>query len=277
MSTSLDAERSPDRLAVRPEPIDILENRRYSNITLRDVAAVLFRQRRLLIASFAVILAAAVVLSGAFSPSYKAEMEILVRHGRVDPVVTSQSNTPQQMLQEEITESELNSEVELLNSQDLLRKVVLANDLQTEWRSWLPSFGKRNEEVEMVNVTVNDAWIYEISRQSDCDYHLLIGVHPSNDEGKYLNAEISSINLDSPDAMHLWNVRKSFRQQYQDQMGKSLPAGRSFAQPTPPIHIRVSGSIFLDADHDRREVGHHDIKNFTSWEIHPITKIEILD
>lgn len=136
---------------------------------------------------------------------------------------------------------------------------------------------QRNEEVEMVNVTVNDAWIYEISRQSDCDYHLLIGVHPSNDEGKYLNAEISSINLDSPDAMHLWNVRKSFRQQYQDQMGKSLPAGRSFAQPTPPIHIRVSGSIFLDADHDRREVGHHDIKNFTSWEIHPITKIEILD
>ena len=29
-----------------------------------------------------------------------------------------------------ITESELNSEVELLNSQDLLRKVVLANGLQ---------------------------------------------------------------------------------------------------------------------------------------------------
>ena len=149
MSTSLDAERSPDRLAVRPEPIDILENRRYSNITLRDVAAVLFRQRRLLIASFAVILAAAVVLSGAFSPSYKAEMKILVRHGRVDPVVTSQSNTPQQMLQEEITESELNSEVELLNSQDLLRKVVLANGLQTKWRSWLPSFGKPSEEVEI--------------------------------------------------------------------------------------------------------------------------------
>ena len=149
MSTPLDAERSPDRLAVRPETIDILENRRYSNITLRDVTAVLFRQRRLLIASFVVILAAAVVLSGAFSPSYKAEMKILVRHGRVDPVVTSQSNAPQQMLQEEITDSELNSEVELLHSPDVLRKVVVANNLQTRWRSWLPSFGKHNEEVEI--------------------------------------------------------------------------------------------------------------------------------
>ena len=53
------------------------------------------------------------------------------------------------MMQEEITESELNSEVELLNSQDLLRKVVLANGLQARWRSWLSLFGKPSEEVEI--------------------------------------------------------------------------------------------------------------------------------
>lgn len=149
MSISLNSERNAESLAVRPQPIDILENRLHSSVTLRDVTAVLFRQRRLLIASFAVILVAAVVLSGAFSPLYKAEMKILVRHGRVDPVVTSQSNMPPQMFQEEITESELNSEVELLNTQDLLRKVVLANDLQTKWRSWRSSFGRPKKEVEI--------------------------------------------------------------------------------------------------------------------------------
>ncbi len=149
MSIPLSAERNPEGLEIRPESSAILDHRRGSTVTVRDVTAVLFRQRCLLMASFAVILVAAVVLSGALSSSYKAEMKILVRHGRVDPVVTSQSNTPQQMLQEEITESELNSEVELLNSQDLLRKVVLANDLQTKWRSWLPSLGKANEEVEI--------------------------------------------------------------------------------------------------------------------------------
>ena len=116
---------------------------------MRDVTAVLFRQRRLLTLSFVGILLLAIVLSGALSPSYQAEMKILVRHGRMDPVVTSQSNSPQQMMQEEITESELNSEVELLNGTDLLRKVVLANGLQARWHSWLPTLGKTKAEVEI--------------------------------------------------------------------------------------------------------------------------------
>src|SRR5271168_2275601 len=149
MSTSLNAEQEPDSLAVRPERIDLVENRLHSNVTLRDVTAVLFRQSRLLMTCFVVIFALAVILSGAFSPTYKAEMKVLVRRGRIDPVVTSQSSSPQPTPQEDITETELNSEVELLNSPDLLRKVVIANDLQTKWRSWLPSLGKRNEEVEI--------------------------------------------------------------------------------------------------------------------------------
>jgi hypothetical protein len=162
---------------------------------------------------------------------------------------------------------------------ELIEFFELPDRKQEKWwrKDIKQSTDQRNEEIEMVNVTVKDAWIYEISRQKDCDYHLLISVDPNNHERRYLNAEISSINLDSPDAMQLWNVRKSFRQQYRDHTGRSLPTGKSFTQPTPPIHIRLTGSIFLDADHGRRAVGHHDIKNFTSWEIHPITKIEIVD
>ena len=75
------------------EPLSRIDEERHVSITLRDVVAVLFRQRRLLTVSFVGILLLAIVLSGALSPSYKAEMKILVRHGRVDPVVTSQSNT----------------------------------------------------------------------------------------------------------------------------------------------------------------------------------------
>lgn len=133
---------------------------------------------------------------------------------------------------------------------------------------------ERNEEIELVNVVVKDAWIYEISRQKDNDYHLLIGIRPDRDEGRYANAEISGINPDSPDANSLWRVRKSFKKQYEGFTGKSLTKG--YIQPHEPIHIRISGSIFLDADHDRSTVGHGDIKNFTSWEIHPITNIDIL-
>jgi hypothetical protein len=134
---------------------------------------------------------------------------------------------------------------------------------------------ERNAEIELVNVTVQDAWIYEISRQGDHDYHLLIGVHPDQDQGRYVNAEVAGIDPEGPDADALWQVRQSFRQQYETHTGKSLPGG--YTQPPSPIHIRVSGSILLDADHGRAAVGHGDIKNFTSWEIHPITSIQILD
>src|SRR5512146_414706 len=110
------------------EPVEIVEYQRPFTLTLRDVAAVLFRHQRLLLISFVAILLA-VLLSGILSPTYKAEMKFLVRRERVDPVVTSQPNAPPQMVQEEISESELNSEVELLNSQDLLRRVVLETGL----------------------------------------------------------------------------------------------------------------------------------------------------
>ena len=136
-------------MTMQRESLSTIDEQPQGSITLRDVTAVLFRQRRLLTLSFVGILLLAVVMSGALSPSYQAEMKILVRHGRMDPVVTSQSNSPQQMMQEEITESELNSEVELLNSRDLLRKVVLANGLQTKQRSWLRAFRKPTEEVEV--------------------------------------------------------------------------------------------------------------------------------
>jgi uncharacterized protein involved in exopolysaccharide biosynthesis len=131
------------------ESLDRIREQRHGSVGLRDVTAVLFRQRRLLISSFGVIFLLALVLSGALSPSYEADMKILVRHGRMDPVVTSQSNAPQQVMQEEITDSELNSEVELLNSRDLLRKVVIANKLQTRQRSWLSAFDQPKEEVQI--------------------------------------------------------------------------------------------------------------------------------
>lgn len=131
------------------EPTVIIDEHQPFTLTMRDVAAVLFRRQRLLLASFVVILIAA-VLSGVLTPTYQAEMKILVRRGRVDPVVTSQPNATPQVVPEEISESELNSEVELLNSQDLLRKVVLANSLQST-ESSRHFFGKSSEDVRIAN------------------------------------------------------------------------------------------------------------------------------
>jgi hypothetical protein len=145
------------------------------------------------------------------------------------------------------------------------------------WRKAITTSTEERNKIEQVNVTVQDAWIYEISKQKDNDYHLLIGVRPDLNGGRYVNAEISGIDPQGPDAAFLWTLRQSFKSQFPEYAGRSLPNVGRFIQPRYPMHIRVSGSIFLDADHGREAVGHGDIKNFTSWEIHPITKIDFVD
>jgi uncharacterized protein involved in exopolysaccharide biosynthesis len=57
-------------------------------------------------------------------------MEILVNRERVDPSVTSQTTTQAPANQLPLTEEEINSEAEILVSPDLLKQVVLANNLQ---------------------------------------------------------------------------------------------------------------------------------------------------
>ncbi len=49
--------------------------------TLRDLLAVVFRQRRLALISFVAVFLA-VLLYGLIEPPYKAEMKVLVRRGR---------------------------------------------------------------------------------------------------------------------------------------------------------------------------------------------------
>ena len=116
--------------------------------TLRDVLAVIFRRRQLFVSAFLVVLAGT-VLYGWLTPSYQARMKVLLRRGRVDPVVTPEQKSPVEFTRPEISEEELNSEVELLRDQDLLRVVVEENELASDqsWK-WLPL--KRNsDEVRM--------------------------------------------------------------------------------------------------------------------------------
>ncbi|MGD0157995.1 MAG: Wzz/FepE/Etk N-terminal domain-containing protein [Terracidiphilus sp.] len=96
--------------------------------TLRDIIAVLFRQRWPMLIAF-VLVVIAVAVSGLWIPKYEAQMKILALRQRTDAMVTPSANAPVQFSSDQVSEEDLNSEVELLNSDDLLRKVVLATGL----------------------------------------------------------------------------------------------------------------------------------------------------
>jgi uncharacterized protein involved in exopolysaccharide biosynthesis len=95
--------------------------------TSRDALTMLFRQRRVLLIAFLLVLVGA-TLSGIWVPKYESQMKILVRRQRTDVSVSSANEQPQQF-NDQVSEQDLNSEVELLNSKDLMRKVAVSTGL----------------------------------------------------------------------------------------------------------------------------------------------------
>ncbi len=115
-----------------------ISNKRDRSMTLtpRGVLLVLFRRRRLLTLSFIGTLAAIVLALLLMSSSYEAEVKFLVERQRVDPLVTAEQQNASGGSARKVTEDELNSEVELLSSRDLLEKVVIACQLYQPKNPW---------------------------------------------------------------------------------------------------------------------------------------------
>ena len=91
--------------------------------TMRDLLAIAFRHKRT-----AAICFAGIMLGTAFaviSNPYRASTKFLVSHERQDPVVSSQKEGFEQRMPE-VSEEEINSEIEILKSNDVARRVVIA-------------------------------------------------------------------------------------------------------------------------------------------------------
>jgi len=91
--------------------------------TMRELAMVVFRQRRVFVCASGLVLALA-ILYALMGTKYQANMKVLVRRGRADAPVTAAEDAPIDLTRMSITEEELNSEVELLKDDEVLRKVV---------------------------------------------------------------------------------------------------------------------------------------------------------
>jgi len=106
----------------------IVNSRTTLSPTPRELAATLCRRPRLVGASFGLVLLAA-MLFAIFSARYESHFKVLLRRGRYDPVASSQPASPMDFTRPDITEEELNSEVELLRDEDLLKQVVKLSGL----------------------------------------------------------------------------------------------------------------------------------------------------
>jgi uncharacterized protein involved in exopolysaccharide biosynthesis len=116
------------------------------DFSLRDAAAPLFRHKKLLIITLICVFVGLTPIGLILFYKFKSEMAILVNRERVDsPVTTGVSN---QTITQPIpmAEEEINSEAELLLSQDVLEKVVIANHLQEHKPSFLDFLLPKHDE-----------------------------------------------------------------------------------------------------------------------------------
>jgi uncharacterized protein involved in exopolysaccharide biosynthesis len=111
------------------------ERRPLYRLRKSDVVAVLFRQRRLVVISFAVIFLGGMLYQW-LAPSDEAELKVLVRRARVDPVMSPTSTQTLLLDHDAITEEAVNPEVVLLLDEDALETVVKPSGLISGEESW---------------------------------------------------------------------------------------------------------------------------------------------
>ena len=99
-------------------------------LTVRELVEIGYRRRRTFGLCFTVIFLGAVLAAAVMPKRYESELKILVHRERADPLVTAQQTAAMEQNLPSLTEEDINSEVAILRSEDLLENVVTACGLQ---------------------------------------------------------------------------------------------------------------------------------------------------
>jgi hypothetical protein len=125
--------------------------------------------------------------------------------------------------------------------------------------------GRVDEERRNVRVR---AWIYAASRETDNDFHLIVGRHSSKPQ-MYLTMEVSGLPPTTASSYaKIKKVRDVYKLFFTDLPG----SGYDFYKP--PIPVEIGGSLFFDITHATGgRPGPKDLRSHIPviWEVHPVT------
>ena len=96
-----------------------------NSISLRDGASALFRRRGLVLFTFLAVVLGTAIVTWWLPNKYESRMKILVKNQRVDVAITPEATGGAPVgVDTDVSENEINSEIELLTSTDLLTQVA---------------------------------------------------------------------------------------------------------------------------------------------------------
>src|SRR5947207_2282905 len=102
-----------------------------AQVSVRDVVSVLFRHKLLICLTFLTVVLGTVVFTFLTPNEYESRMKILVKNTRSDVPITPERTTGAigNSFENDVSENQINSEIELLTSEDLLKQVVSESGL----------------------------------------------------------------------------------------------------------------------------------------------------
>jgi uncharacterized protein involved in exopolysaccharide biosynthesis len=97
-----------------------------TQVSVRDIGSVMFRHKLLLCATFLAVALGTAVFTFLLPNEYESRMKILVKNTRSDvPITPERTNgSTSSYFDNDVSENQINSEIELLTSEDLLKQVV---------------------------------------------------------------------------------------------------------------------------------------------------------
>lgn len=98
-------------------------------VALRDIASVLFRHKRTFVVYLCIFLAATVLVAFLLPRQYRASAKILVEHQRPDNTLSPEGQNTYQGPPSPVTEADLESEIELMQTDDILQHIVVHSGL----------------------------------------------------------------------------------------------------------------------------------------------------
>jgi hypothetical protein len=124
---------------------------------------------------------------------------------------------------------------------------------------------------EQRNVTVR-AFLYATKKETDNDFHLLIGDDPNGGNGRFITAEVSGLPVTTgATTPQFQQVRDQYKEFFRS-TGQNLPGSR-YRIFRDPIPVTITGSVLFDVDHAIGEVHSQNAVPESVWEIHPISDL----
>lgn len=128
-------------------------------------------------------------------------------------------------------------------------------------------------EIEDSVVTLISVYLYAIARESDEDYHIIIGTSANPSTANFFNIECSGL---PPTSNPGYTKLKTVRQKVVALLGGIERCTNGYIKFTDHPKVKIIGSLFYDKEHESNIPGPSTSKPKTAWELHPITEFKIL-